>query len=250
MLLRVVVGSVYFNGLANKGFIIAPDGFSGWTSSTATKRNKVARVAAHGSFPVRGYRDERLVTISGTCLADSEMQLAFFGDNLTGLLADGDLGRITVTHSGNTRFADCLLEGLPEFEMFAAGQAAKFKIQFTLPDPWKYGSTKTFASGSPAFHYGNFPATPVHTVTGTMPSGYSIYGPSGKIFTVTAAITAGQTHTIDMATGYLKVNGSVVFGAVSRGDLWTVPGGTPVTHTLVPVSGSGSLSTAVTDTFI
>ena len=250
MLLRVRVGGVILNGFATTGFIIARDGFVGWDESTSTKRDSVVIPQAHGSYAVRGFRDVRVLTVTGICLADSEQQLQLFGAQLTGTGADGNAVRVTVDHSGATTWADGYLDGETKFSMFAAGQAANFAIAMWFPNPRKFGNTLTFASGVPANHYGNFPAAPVLTVTGSMPSGYSVAGPSGKVFTVTAAIAAGQTHTIDLATGYLKVNGVLTFGAVSRGDLWVIPGGASVTHTLVPVSGSGVLSAAVTDTFI
>ena len=250
MLLRVQVGSVTLNGFATTGFIIARDGFVGWDESTSTKRDSVVIPQAHGSYPVPGFRDVRVLTVTGICLADSEQQLQLFGAQLTGTGADGNAVRVTVDHAGSTTWADGYLDGDTKFSMFAAGQAANFAIAMWFPNPRKFGNTLTFASGVPAYHYGNFPAAPVLTITGSMSLGYSVFGPTGKLFTVTAALAAGQTHTIDLATGYLKVNGVLTFGAVSRGDLWVVPGGGSVIHTLVPVFGSGALSAAVTDTFI
>lgn len=251
MLLRVRVGGVTLNGLAATGFIIAPDGFVGWDESTATKRDSVPLPQAHGSFAVRGFRDNRVLTVSGTCLADSEQQLRFFGNQLTGTGADGTAIRVTVDHSGSTTWADGYLDGETKFSMFATGQAATFAIQFWFPSPRKLGNTLTFASGVPAYHYGNFPAAPVLTVTAiTTMSGYTIAGPAGKLYTVTVACNPGHPHTIDMATGQLVADGTISTASVSQGDTWTIPGGARVVHTLTPVSGSGSLGVAVTDTFI
>lgn len=250
MLLRVRVGGVVLNGLAANGFVIAPDGFAGWDESTATKRDTAAMPQAHGSFAVRGFRDVRVLTVSGTCLADSEQQLRFFGNQLTGTGGDGNTVRVTVDHSGETTWADGYVDGETKFTMFAAGQAATFSIQFWFANPRKFGNTLTFAGGVGAYHYGNFPATPVHTVSGSASSGYTVNGPAGKAFVVTQPLVAGVPHTINMATGFLTVNGLIVVGGVAQGDTWAIPGGATVAQSLTVPSGSAVLSTAVTDTFI
>ena len=249
MRLSVRVGAVEFKGLTDKGFLIGPEGFKGWDDSTPTKRQSVDRPWAHGAFGIRGFRDVRVVTLAGHCFADSEQQLNWYDSQLTGLLADGDIGRIVVEHSGVTTWADCYLDDETQFDMIAAGALATFQIKFWCPNPRKFGDAHTFASGVPAFHYGNFPATPVHVVSGAM-SGYTIYGPAGKQYVVTAPVVAGHPHTIDMATGYLSIDGAVVAGAVSQADTWAIPAGAQVTHALVPTSGSGTLATTVIDTYI
>ena len=252
MLLRARVGSVVFNGLATTGFIIGPDGFVGWDDSTPTKRQLQPRSQAHGSFPQKGYRDVRTVVISGTCVADSEQQLEWFGSQLTGLLSDGSMGTITVDHSGVTSFANCFVDGQPTFAMFGAGAAALFTAQFWCPDPRKFGTGNAYgpATALTVFHYGNFAAAPVLTIAGSMPSGYTITGPSEKVYTVTAAVTAAAPHTIDMSTGYLTINGVIQTGVVTVGNTWTVAPGAQVAMTLTPVSGTGTLSATVTDTYV
>ena len=101
-----------------------------------------------------------------------------------------------------------------------------------------------------SFHYGNFPATSTIVVAGSMPSGYTIYGPAGKAYTVTQAVVSGHPHTIDMATGLLMIDGTYVYGVTSSGATWAVPPGGQVTQTLTPVSGAGTMTVSTPDTSI
>lgn len=252
MRLSVRVGAVEFSGLTDKGFLIGPDGFKGWDDSTPTKRQAVDRPWAHGAFSIRGFRDVRVVTLSGSCLADSEQQLNWYDSQLTGLLADGDIGRIVVEHSGVTTWADCYVDDQPQFVMTAAGALATFQIKFWCPDPRKFGDAHVVAGGVSAPNYGNFAATPVHVVSGDM-SGYTINGPDGKQFIVTVPVVSGHPHTIDMSksVGLLSIDGVYVMGGLgSRTDVWAIPAGGQIAQTLTPTSGSGTLATTVVDTYV
>jgi hypothetical protein len=251
MRLSVRIGAVEFKGLTDKGFLITPDGFKGWDDSTPTKRQKVDRPWAHGAFGIRGFRDSRIVTLAGYCFADSEQQLDWYGSQLTGLLADGDVGQIVVEHSGKTTWTQCYVDDEPQFDVIASGAAATYELKLWCPNPRKFGNTNTppAAATVTSYHYGNFPATSVITVSGSM-SGYTIAGPTGKLYTVTQPVVAGHPHVIDMATGLLSIDGAYVTGVVSRGDTWAVPPGAQVVQTLTPLSGSGVMSVSTLDTYI
>jgi hypothetical protein len=111
-----------------------------------------------------------------------------------------------------------------------------------------YGEVSTFASGATAVQYGNFPALPELVVAGPHPAGYTVTAGSNQ-FTVTAALPAGSTDVIDMSTGWVRRNGVLLVGGISRADTWEIPPGLPgMLHTIT--GGTGPLTVRVTDTFI
>lgn len=237
-------------GSAPNGIYLTSDGFTGWDSSTDVRRDEVTVPQGHGSFDSPGFRAARVVSLAGVIVSPSEERTKFLGLRLTGLLADGDSGRVVVERKGYL-WADARLAAATKCEARGATPwIADWQMQLWFPDPRRYGETRVFASGAAAFHYGNFPSTPYMQVAGSMPGGYTINGPGGKKFTVTAAVVSGNPHYIDMSTGILRVGGYPLFGVVSQGDTWSIPGGQNLTMTLVPVSGSGTLTVSVVDTYV
>lgn len=237
-----------------EGLFVGPDGFEGWDDGGGeSRRESVERPGAHGEFDLPVFLGSRVVTIDGHALAWSASELGHLRGQIMGLGATGPRFKLTVDHQGQTLWAWARRGSKPTFKDAGIRHGmhrARFMVQFVCADPRKYGETNTFPGGVAAVHYGNFPATPELLVTGTMPAGYSVLGPGGKQFVVSQALTAGQSHRIDLRTGWLYRNGVLQVGAVSRADLWVVPTGGSVVHTLAPVSGSGSLVVKVLDTFI
>jgi hypothetical protein len=179
----------------------------------------------------------------------SDAHLVHLGARVTGLGAYGELLRLTVDHHGFTTWANARVVSQTQWDERGGHAVADYQIQFKCADPRKFGDTRSFASGEPAFHYGNFPATPQISISGSMPGGYTVNGPDGKRFVVTRALVSGSPHTIDMETGLLRVNGALAYGGVTTANTWTVPAGRQVTHTLTG-SGSGVLAVRVADTYV
>jgi len=254
--LRVRVGGWLAAGdddvlLNGEGFVIAPDGFTGWDDGVDTRRDMVARPSSPGSFVTPGYADSRLVTLSGSCWAMSEQKLDWFKRQLTGLFPDRALRTVTVEHQGSTLWAMGTRGAKPTFKVTGADpRDALWSLSLWFPDPWKYGETRTFGPGTTvvAHHYGNTDARPKFTVASAagIGTGYTINGPDGEVFTVTQPVAAGVPHVIE--NGLLYINGAVVYDKISSGETWTIPPGVSVSQSLVPVSGSGTLSVEVKDT--
>lgn len=241
-----IAGLTFSGGLGDEGFFIRE--WSGWLGGVDPKTDSVARPQADGDFDIPGFLEPRILTLTGRCHARSAEYLDQYASRLSGLFGSGKLQRVVVDGPGGTQWADGRRAG-SEFEIELWGAYAAYQLVVKFPNPRKFGESRTFTGTAPvAFHYGNFAATPILTVTGSM-SGYTIVGPTGN-FTVTRAVVSGTPHVIDMATGALTVGGVQVFGAVTSAALWSIPGGAQVTHTLVPASGSGSLAVKVLDTFI
>jgi hypothetical protein len=212
------------------------------------KADRVARPLAHGDYDVPVFREARIVSLEGICLTDSAERQDHSGRQLLSILGDGSSGRVVFRMPGGTMWGDARLADSPEFEPTLWGQHAAWMLQLRFANPRLFGEARTFSSGAAAYHFGNFTASPVFTVTGSMGSGYSITG-AGRTFTTSKPLVSGTPHVVDMSTGYLTINGVVQTGVVSSGDTWGVPAGTTVVNTLTG-SGTGVLSARVVDTFI
>lgn len=249
-MLLVRVGEVEFHGHTDSGFLIGPKGFKGWEGAPATRRERSDRPGGHGQFPARAYKNARLVTLSGTALGTSEADVAFMSDVLAGI--GQDVTRVTVTTEAGTRWADGSVEGPIVWERVGGTSEAEFELSFLFADPFKYGETRqTVNSGSTftqSFHYGNAPAIPKFTVTGNMTSGYSLVGKGGRVFSVPQSLPTGQTATIDFRTGIVRHDGVRVANVTPS--WWSVGGGEQVGWQLVPVTGSGTATCYLTDTFL
>lgn len=259
MILRIDVAGLDMWGHlppSGVGFVVDPDGLEGLDDGVAVKGETVSRPSQHGDYELPTFMDSRIVPLAGNCLADSPQRLAHFGRQFTGLLTGGS-GRVVFEHMGSTLWGRASLApgAQKKFKVNASTATdARFQLQLKFADPRLFGESRPFAAATSLslIHYGNFLSLPVLQVTGVMPSGYSIAGPGGRLFTVTQALAAGQTHRIDMATGRLYRNDVLQVGVVSRADMWGVPAGSlGVQYSLVPVSGSGLISApGVIDTFV
>lgn len=238
------------------GFVVDPDGLEGLDDGVTVKGESVSRPSQHGDYELPTYLESRIVSLSGNCLADSPERLGQLRRQFTGLLV-GAVGNVVFEHLGSTVWGRAgLAPGVQKkFKVNAATSTdARFQLQLKFADPRLFGESRAFAAATSLSlqHYGNFLSLPVLEVTGSMPSGYSVNGPDGRKFTVTQALTAGQTHRIDMNTGRLYRNGVLQVGWVSRTETWGIPAGSlGVPYTLAPVSGTGLISApSVLDTFI
>lgn len=244
----VSIGSWFASGgHGSDGFFIAElSGVQG--GGVGVKADRVARPLAHGDYDVPVFREARVVSLEGICLTGSAERQDFLGRQLLSVLGDGSSGRVVFRMPGGAMWGDARLADSPEFEPTLWGQHASWLLQLRFANPRLFGESRTFASGAPAYHFGNFTASPVFTVSGDMPSGYTIAG-AGRTFTTSKPLVSGTPHVVDMSTGYLTIGGVVQTGVVSSGDTWGVPAGSSVVNTLSG-SGTGTLSVRVVDTFI
>lgn len=248
-MLRVRIGGVTFEGDPidpDRCFMIEPDGWSGWDDGTAVRREDVPRPGAHGSFGFRGYRDARVVRISGWILARSAQELQHMRNQLLGLLASGESGRMSVDQPRGSTWADVMLADMPVAKVRGQSELeASFQIQFWSPLPQKYGEVRDFAAGVPAYQLGNFPATP-KLLIGAGAGGYTVTGPSGR--TIVVATAPAAAHEIDFVNGGLYLAGVRQLGAITTYQPWSIPPGLP--GVAASISGARSLTQQLPDTFI
>jgi hypothetical protein len=218
---------------------------TGLDDGVGTRRDAVDRPAAHGQFGLPGYLTGRPVTIEGEIYTHSPQEQDHAVLALSGILAAGGMGRLTLESGGETTWMLVQRNGAPTITRDRWGLFATYTLQLWAVDPRRYGETRAFPGGQAAYHYGNFPATPEHEVTGTV-GGYTISGPDGRAFTLSSGPGSG-TDRVDMASGRVYRNEVLLLGIVTQADLWAIPPGMPG---VVQTVSAGSLTTTVVDTFV
>ena len=253
-MLRVDVGGITFHGVhadmtSGPHFVIQE--MSGWDESPDMRRDTEDRPLQHGAFDATGYLSPRTVSLSGVILGESPRDLQHAVRRLNALLADGGDAVMTVQDALGPLWARVRRASAPAMKVRGeAPSIADYQVQFWAPDPRRYGQLREFAGVQVVpFHYGTMPAIPEVLVTGTFPQGYTIgYGP--RAFIVTAPLAAGQTHRIDMRTGWVYRGSTQLVGAVAAAEVLRIPPGMPDEPvTLTGTNGSGSMTLRVADTF-
>lgn len=230
------------------GLFVGPDGFQGWDDAPGGRRDSAPRPLAHGNFDTPLWRDERVFSIDGHALASSEAALGTLRDRVTGVGGDGQPVLVRVEHQASSRWANARVDQATFRDSGRRGGLlhAAFSMQFVAADMRKYGGVPRDFPGASvrAFHRGNFPATPVVEVPGSLTAPYSVSS-QGRTVTVTQSLTSSQTHRIDMATGWVYRNGVLQLGVTSVADVFTIPPGDAVL-----VTGPASMVVRVADTYI
>lgn len=233
---------------------LSEDGFEGWDETPDMRRDTQVRPHQHGEYDASGDLSARTVTLSGHVVTGSAEATAAIGRRLRGVLADGDSDRITVRRD-ITEWARCRLAGSTKFTVHGADPTtADWQMQLWCRDPRKYGSlnTVTAAGGSTVdvSHYGNFPATSELTMEGNDDNGYVILGPSGRRIEVNTPLVRGTPHTLDTATGQLRVGGAIKYGALGQVDLWATYPGRTTTVGMSNTDSGNKLTVNTWDTYI
>ncbi|PRB14461.1 hypothetical protein [Microbacterium sp. MYb62] len=240
----------YARSVVKKGLFLDPDGIKGWLGGGTWRREEIAKPNGFGAFNLPGQLPQKVIPVSGSLIVHDRFDLAHEMKVLSGILGDGLAHRMSVVDHDGTTFRDVGLAISPDIVEVDA-ITARFTMSVWAADPRAYGETNYIPAGGQAVHYGNVAAFPVLTVRATTTmAGYTILGPGGKQYVVTQTLPAGSTAQIDMRTGWMTRGGVQQLGAVARADTWSIPGGQPVTQTLVPASGTGVLTAEVIDTFI
>lgn len=250
--------SVNIAGLEISGgtgkIVLSPTGIDGWDDGVDMRRTVVDRPNGNGSYDAQGFLDARVVSISGRVLADSESELENIGRRITGLLANGKLGRLQVSTVLGGQWADCRLAARTRFTPDFGRRNATFQIQLWCADPRKFGESHEFRGSTgvaiPVYHRGNFDASPSMYVNGDMPGGYRLTC-NGQTVTVTVPAVQGAWHSINFRLRRLRINGTVRLASFSDNQFWTIPPGQASSVVITPLAGGSGVTTInVTDTYI
>jgi len=241
--------------LGTSGFFLAPDGYEGIESGADMRREDLDLPVAHGSYALGGKLSDRVISLSGTAVADSPEALAAMGRTFTALLADGGRGLLKIGQNELNLWTEVGLASRTKFITDGLDlKAADFQIQFTAADPRLYGDINRFGPvpvGSilTLSHRGTFPASPRFTINGASAGGYTIGGPDGKQFVVTQPLVAGIPHVVDFRNKRLYVNGVRVLGGVGNATTWLVNPGLPTTVVTI-TGGTATIAASVLNTYI
>lgn len=223
---------------------------TGWFERGGVKQQREERPWGDGDFPAPSFRGAKLPAFEGKCFTHSGAEQHKALELLEAMLGNGKMTRLSVQGPTGLTWADAQLDSEPSFTLDRYAETLSYRATMYVPGGYRYGDENVSASGEVAFHRGTADAVPRFEVTGSMPSGYSIRTSLG-IFTVTQALAAGQTHTIDFADGGLVYRNGVLQSGVYAHprQMWSVPKGTGLVHNLVPISGPGALRVILRDTY-
>lgn len=193
-----------------------------------------------GEYDLPVFRTRRTVEFGGYVVADSAQELNRMGDRHAGLLAGGDLGRLTVEDEGERRWMRVRLHGTPEFEPTYKARA-DFGLELRAPDPRMFGKPESItAPVVSVVNRGNFRSTPKITISGSGTNDYAVYGPGGRLWRVTRDLVAGHPHTLDFDNLALLVDGVEVTDGLTEADPFACP---PNKATTITFDANGNTAT-------
>ncbi|GGJ74373.1 hypothetical protein [Glutamicibacter ardleyensis] len=251
--LSLIIGGMELNNPSHRNGYFEVDDIDGWWKAPSRKTRDESRPNADGDFDSVDHFESRFVTIKGAFAAKSPGDRWAGADILSSLLSGGS-EIMTVRADGQAQWARVKLVDNSDMD-WTAYKLLEYSIQVKAVDPRKFGGAEVFtatAGGSSVgvFQRGTYPATPILTISGTMPGGYRITK-GGKTVSVTAPLTASQIHTLDLSTGILRIDGAVATGGLNDYQWNTIAPGLAQNVALAPLTtGTGALAIEVTDTYM
>jgi len=212
----------------------------------------VPRPRADGDFESQIDYEPRLITFTGRVVSSNHGYLHQAAGILAALPFRGKK-KFLVDGHGPTQWATVDPRGKVS-TTFPTDTRLEFQIPLEAIDPFKYGESYSpsgaVGAGFDVFHRGTVPALPVVTVAGSLPGGYEL-SLGGRLVSVSRAVTSGSPHTVDMATGILRVGGSVARGGFEYSELLSVDPGLPQNfYSVARTTGSGTVTVRFSDTYI
>lgn len=236
---RIIVragGLVFKSHSANNvsHFRLDPTAVQGWTDGVDVRRDASVRPTSWGDFSESGRLSSRLITISGTAIAQSPGELQVMRDAFIGSFADGEYSEMSLETSVDVRYATVTLGNRPVWVQ-QLDTVAIWKLDLYAPDPRVYSVarrtsvTDALASingrsypvtypmdyglppgaiTSPSVtNIGNVESYPQFVVTGTYSGGFSISNGKDRRVTFSGDTTMASPVTIDMRKGTIVQNG-------------------------------------------
>lgn len=227
--INIKVGGLSFSSRNTSApqFVLNPDAILGWTDGTGVKRSTASRPNAWGDFSEPGLRNSRLITVTGTAVATTAIELHQMRDAFMGILSEGQYGEFALQNKSGTRYATVALEGTPGW-IQQIDTAAFWKLDLYAPDPRIYGEDKTMTLGTSSaaaggltfplkmpldfhtditdqlrviYNAGNTKSWPSFKVTGDLPGGFVISDNRGSIVRYEGPVSSYSPVTIDMGKG-------------------------------------------------
>jgi phage-related protein len=280
---RIIVtikGTTFRSSKAGTGgqYVLDPTALTGWDDGASSRRNATVRPVSSGDFTEPYTFAARLITISGTAVANSRQELQQMRDKFTGLLVEDEYTEVSVETTAGVRYATVGLEGNPEWVQ-QLDTVAVFRIQLYSPDPYIYGYERTIhlnstidAGGGLTYplsyplnynaanvaspdmvmtNRGNVAAWPKFVVTGDYYSGFTITNGIDKKLTFTGPVSTQSPVTVDTAKGTVMQNGTDKSYLLTDRDWFSVRPNESLTPEFIPIqNASGWCDIIIRDTFI
>lgn len=210
----------------------------GWWDTPDIKDNREDVPYGHGGYVLPEFYRERLITITGRVRSKTHSHQHEAINALKGCIMPGQTKTLQVFGHGPDQWANVMLarqtKAVPVTDVHTS-----FQISLRSTDPRIFGERRIVTAGAGVAvmveNRGSAPAWPVVVVPGPITAGgYTITGPNGEQYTVTASPGSSSTHHVDMWDGMLRVNSSMSAGGglVGNAQTFTIPPGGKVPVTL------------------
>jgi hypothetical protein len=229
----------------------------GWSSSPPARPSQVDKTVGDGTWAGMGYFAGRLVTLTGTCIAPSQLAMLWAKEAIKAAIDPHNLATLRVDELHLSRTAQVRLSDKVEIQD-QGNVAFTFTMGLFAPDPRRYAvSSVSLATGLPAgatvgraynrtypvsyggagltaqgsvtfWNAGSYPQSPgVITFYGPVINPEVIHAQSGKSLTFQLTLNYGQTLVVDLgAQSALAAGTSSVIQALTGSSAWfmLVPG--------------------------
>ena len=233
------IGSFLFNQPTESGYTVKVLRLRGWKDKLDIRREQVARLWGPGIFDEPGNADARLITIEARVTVPTSDAIRDLTNEFAALLMDGGSERFEVDDPiMGYQYATVSLANSSEANWQVPG-IYPLQLHLLAADPKKYGQTAIGTTGvmvdgdglvfdlftsAPApgvldfgqagnpgtitlTNTGTAPATPIFTVTGYCPNGFSIREIlTDRTLRYIAAVMPGQTIRLDSADGSVTLD--------------------------------------------
>lgn len=260
--LNVTIGRTIFRSspFANPQFVFDDNALVGFTDGVNVKRTEAVRPNQWGDFAEPGLLSSRILTLTGTAVADTPEQLHQMRDEFVAILSHGGYEEIAVQNASGTRYINVSLHNSPSF-IQKIDKAALWKLELYAPDPRMYGQ-KRFAQitdgsvsggldfpinypldfGGPIipeavvlYNNGNAHSWPEFKVTGDYFSGFEITDGLNSVLRYEGTVTTQAPVTIDTGRGVVLQNGVDNSRLLSRRDWFSIPPGSSIAPRFYPI---------------
>lgn len=259
-------------------YVLDPTAMLGWTDGTAARRDNTTRPVSSGDFTEPYTFSSRLITLSGSAVAKTAVDLHIMRDKLVGLLQAGEYVEMAVETLSGVRYAVVGLDGAVSWTQ-QLDTVAVWKIDLYAPDPFVYGVEKvvslgstTAAGGGLAYplryplnynalntdlrdssvtNKGNAPSWPKFKISGDYYSGFVLTNGRDKKITYNGMVSRSSPVIIDAAKGTATQNGVDRTVHLSDRDWFSIAPGEVIRPQFLPIqAASGYCDIIVRDTFI
>ena len=280
----VTVGGVTFYGSTALGdWTIKQEGLEGWFDGAPVRTDAPERPGQHGQFGLPAYRDGRTVGLTVQCETRSDTDIGAARRVITGILADGGYGTLTVVEpDGVITHGVVRLNGQPLVQT-DGWRTVSAQLELWSPDPYRYGPLQqeyttlpelvgglefdlftdgTVDTGTLEFgeqgslgrvtltNSGNAPGSPTFEVRGPAPQGFTIkHVETGRRIVSATVIPAGSSLTSDTASGMATLDGVDRSGQLTVREWPTIPPESSGTFAFTaPVHSAASLVAGIRPT--